>query len=145
MSLTLTIPGEPVAQGRPRAFYRPGLGVRVFDPSKSRNWKATAQEHMLRAIREGGLREPLVPDGPVHLRILAVFTCPRSQWKKRVPLLRRPKVGRPDAENIAKAVQDAASGVLFTDDAQVTRLTVEKIVGAQGEAPGVTVTVEAAE
>jgi Holliday junction resolvase RusA-like endonuclease len=139
--LAVRIPGEPVAQGRPRAFYRPGLGVRVYDPQKSRNWKATAQEHFTRAMEQRAAAAPLIPEAAVELHIMAAFTCPRSNWRKRDPLPRRPKVSRPDAENVAKAVQDAASGVLFTDDAQVCRLTVEKFVGAQGEAPYVEVTV----
>jgi len=142
--LVVRIPGEPVAQGRPRAFYRPGLGVRVYDPAKSRNWKATAQQHMAEALvrdRLASLTHPFIPEAAVELHVLAVFTCPRSHWRKRDPLPRRPKVSKPDAENVAKAVQDAASGVLFTDDAQVYRLTVEKFVGAQGESPYVEVTV----
>lgn len=143
--ITFTIPGEPVSQGRPRAFYRPGLGVRVYDPQKSRNWKATAQQHMADALNAANLAAPLVVEGAVELHVVAVFTCPRSHWRKRHPTPRRPKMSRPDAENVAKAVQDAASGVLFTDDAQVARLVVEKWIGAQGEAPGVTIFVRAIE
>lgn len=145
MSLTVTIPGEPCAQGRPRAFVNRAGQARVYDPQKSRNWKATAQQHMADALQAAGVAAPLVVEGAVELHVVAVFTCPRSHWRKRDPTPRRPKVSRPDAENVAKAVQDAASGVLFTDDAQVVRLVVEKWIGAQGEAPGVTIFVRAIE
>ena len=141
IALHVTIFGEPVAQGRPRAFYRPGLGVRVYDPEKSRSWKGMAQVHMREALAHAGAGSPLFADGPVELLVVAVFTCPRSQWRKRDPPQRRPKATRPDGENIAKAVQDAGTGILWLDDAQVARLVVEKIYGAQGEAPRVELTV----
>src|SRR5258708_8233313 len=54
--LVVRIPGEPVAQGRPRAFTRPGMkGVRMYDPPKSRNWKATAQQFYADALERAGI------------------------------------------------------------------------------------------
>lgn len=140
MELRVVVPGEPVAQGRPRAF-RLGAGVRMYDPPKSRSWKGMAQVHMREALDAAGVTSPLFADGPLELHVLAVFTCPRSHWRKREPLQRQPKASRPDGENIAKAVQDAGTGILWLDDAQVARLVVEKIIGAQGEAPRVELTV----
>jgi len=134
------IPGEPVAQGRPRAFRTKAGLIRTYDPAKSRNWKATAHEHFRAALNLAG-KQPFA--GPVACMIRAVFTCPRSDWRKSKPVLRRPHAKRPDAENVAKAVLDAAQGVLFLDDSQVARLTVEKFIGAQGEAPRVEVAVAA--
>lgn len=141
MTITITIPGEPVAQGRPRGFYRPGMGVRMYDPGKSRSWKGAAQVHYREAIEKAAAAAPIFQAGPVELHVLAVFTCPRSKHRKRDPLPRTPKSTKPDSENIAKAVMDAANGLLFLDDSQVARLTVVKVVGAQGEAPRVEVTV----
>ena len=76
-TVTVSIPGEPVAQGRPR-FARRGKFVVTYDPAKSRNWKATAQQHM--AIAMGG-RNPL--EGPLSCLIVATFSCPKSDWKKK--------------------------------------------------------------
>ena len=47
------------------------------------------------------------------------------------------RTSKPDADNVAKSTLDAANGVVFEDDSQVVRLIVEKINGAQGEPPGV--------
>lgn len=138
--LQATIPGEPVAQGRGRAFYRPGLGVRVFDPAKSRAWKGVAQVHYQEALRDAGLDAPAFPAGPIEVQVLAVFGCPKSHHRK-TPVPRRPKDTRPDAENVLKAVQDAGNGLLWGDDSQIARATVEKVVAAQEEAPFVRVTV----
>lgn len=134
--MEFVIPGEPIGQGRPR-FARRGKFVSAYDPPKSRNWKACAQEHMRAAM---GAAEPL--QGPISLEIAATFTCPRSHWRKTAPLPRRWHVGRPDADNVAKAVKDAGSGVLWIDDSQVARLVVIKAIGAQGEAPGLWLKVE---
>lgn len=130
--LEISIPGEPCAQGRPR-FARRGRFVVAYDPAKSRNWKATAQQHMRDA------RGPDVPplQGPVSCEISATFTCPKGDWRKREPQSRRWHWKKPDPENVAKAVLDAATGVLWLDDSQVARLVVVKAIGAQGEAPRV--------
>jgi len=140
MELRVTVPGEPVAQGRGRAFHRPGFGTRVYDPPKSRSWKGAAQVHYQAAVDRENMLAPAFSIGPVELHVLAVFTCPKSHHRK-VPVPRRPKTGTPDAENIAKAVQDAGNGILWADDSQIVRLVVEKFYGAQGEAPRVELTI----
>lgn len=143
--LRVTVPGEPVAQGRPRGFHHPGVGVRMYDPLESRDWKLTARARYEAALHVLVREAPAFPKGvPVDLYVVAIFACPRSHYRKR-PLPRRRKLGTPDAENIAKAVQDAGNGMLWHDDSQVVRLTVEKWYGAQGEAPAVYLTVRAIE
>ncbi len=130
--LHVVVPGPPCAQGRGRAVRMP-FGIRVIDPAKSRSWKGAAQIHMQQAMRGGA---PLA--GPLSVTILAVFACPTTDHRKRDPRGQRwhAKAGG-DADNIGKACLDAATGVLWIDDRQVSRLVVEKIIGAQGEAPRV--------
>lgn len=130
VEVRVTVPGPPVAQGRPRITTIGGF-ARAYDPAKSRSWKGTAQVHMLAAMRAAGLA---LLEGPLEVEILAVFDCPVSRYRKRDPRQREWKATKPDAENIAKACLDAGSGVLYRDDAQVALLTVRKVVGAQGEA-----------
>ena len=126
--VTVLIPGEPVAQGRPRFVRRTG---HAYDPPKSRSWKERASGVMARAV-PAGPGWPLL--GPCHVRVLAVFSCPPSDHH-RIPVSRRLHAKNPDAENVSKAVLDAGNGVLWRDDRQVCRLTVEKWIGAQGEDP----------
>lgn len=128
----ISIPGEPHAQGRPRATVIGGH-ARLYDPRNSRQWKAVAQHHMRIAL---GNQPPLA--GPVEVCIVARFTCPKSDWRKS-PRPQRRHTKRPDADNVAKAVLDAALGVLWGDDAQVCVLRVEKWIAAQGEAPSIEV------
>lgn len=142
MQIEIVIPGEPVAQGRP-VFTTHGGHAHAFDPAKSRNWKAYASScYRETATRDFGLDqgETVFAGVAVEVQIVALFACPRSHWRS-VPLPRRPKRGRPDIENLAKAVMDAANGVLWIDDSQVVRLSVEKLYAAQGEAPRMVVRV----
>ena len=133
--ITISVPGEPHAQGRPRATVVGGF-ARVYDPQNSRQWKAVAQHHMRIAL---GDRPPLA--GPVAVSIVARFSCPKSEWRTKAPRPARRHTKRPDADNIAKAALDSALGVLFCDDAQVCVLRIEKWIAAQGEAPGIEIDV----
>lgn len=139
MKLAFTIPGVPVAQGRPRAV-RFGNSARLYDPGKSRSWKGAAQVHMLEALEAAGLRAPAFVD-PVEMVVVAVWPCPKGRERKSSPAPRAWRARRPDADNVAKAVMDAANGLLLADDAQVVELTVRKLVGGQGEAPHVEVSI----
>lgn len=138
--LSVLVPGEPVAQGRPR-FARRGAFVRAYDPPKSRSWKGVVQVHALEALRAADVDAPAYADGPVSVLIEATWTLAASKHRKAAPVARQPRASRPDAENVAKAVLDALTGLAWTDDAQVAELRVVKWTGAQGEAPGVRVSV----
>jgi len=137
--MRITIPGDPVAQGRPR-FYRTGAGVRAVDPAKSRNWKAEARWHMQNACQEVGAR-PIPAKVPIELGIKVVFRCPVSDYRKREPREWRWHTKKPDLDNVIKAVKDAGTGVLWFDDSQVVEIHASKIIAAQGEPPMVVIDV----
>jgi Holliday junction resolvase RusA-like endonuclease len=136
VKIVIEIPGEPCGQGRPR-FARRGNFTVAYDPPKSKNWKATAQQHMKYVMCD---RPPL--SGPLSVRVTARFTCPKTDCRKREPRPERWHAKKPDAENVSKAVLDAATGVVYLDDSQVARLTVLKRIAAQGAAPYVVLEVE---
>ena len=135
-SLYVVIPGEPVAQGRPRAF-RMGGAIRVVDPSKSRSWKGVAQVHALQAL--GGGSRPHFAEGALRMAVDAYFT--RKHFPKRVGAERQPKPSRPDCDNVGKACADALNGVAYADDAQVVELVIRKWYAAEGEGPRVEIVV----
>ncbi|MDX2165700.1 MAG: RusA family crossover junction endodeoxyribonuclease [Deltaproteobacteria bacterium] len=144
----IVIPGEPHAQGRARAVplmrngepvFQPGTRrpiIQFYDPPGSKEWKKAARTHMLAALAGA---PPF--SGPVSLQVVAYFSCPRSQWRKLNPRPARWHSIRPDGDNCLKAVKDAAKGVLWLDDSQVSVATVEKVIAAQGEAPRTVVVV----
>ena len=136
--LHVVIPGQPHGMGRPRAVIR-GKHAGVYERPEDASWKAYAS-----ALYQSAMFSQLHPctplAGPVAVWIVAVWACPKSA-KKADRCRQRPRVGKPDADNIAKAVCDAGNGVLWVDDAQVVELHVTRFVAAEGGAPRVEVTV----
>lgn len=138
--LHATIPGAPVAKGRPRATTVGGR-ARLYTPAKTRQWEAKAAE-CIRA--EWGQQEPL--QGPVCVSVLVVRARPSSKTWKRKPMPPEWAPTRPDLDNYVKAALDAVSRAgVWVDDSQVIRLTATKRIAAGGELPRVEVRVRPAE
>ena len=133
--MRFTIPGEVVPQGRPR-FARTRSGIRTYDPAKSRNYKTFVQW----STHELWPEKPL--DGPLSVRIVEYRAIPESWSKKRraeaLAGVIRP-TGRPDMDNVIKAILDSLNGRMWRDDSQVVSLHAEK---RYGEIPRAEVEIE---
>ena len=143
--LDLTIPGQPCGQPRARARLamvpdrrgrvRPVPVMHRARSGPSARWEDAASW----GFREAWAgRSPL--DEPLVLEVTALFARPkRLLWKQR-PTPRQPQWGRPDADNVLKAVADALqrAGVL-RDDGIISCVTVWKLYAAGDEGPGVRV------
>jgi Holliday junction resolvase RusA-like endonuclease len=124
MSITFSVPGEPVPQPRPRVSTRGGF-ARAYVP----------KEHPVHAYRkaiaeaadEAGL---VAQDEPLNVVIDAVFERPKSHLTKTGVKPTAPRLPRPDVDNLAKAVLDALQDVIG-DDTLVARLVVEKSYGQE--------------
>jgi Holliday junction resolvase RusA-like endonuclease len=133
--IEIRVPGQPQGKGRAR-FAKIGGFMRAYTPEKT-----VAYEGLIALAGEKvmGGRERL--DGPVDLKVAAVFQMPKG-WsqKKRLAALLNPHwhTGKPDGDNILKAVGDGLNGIVWRDDAQIARCSISK---AYGEVPGLTVTV----
>lgn len=80
---------------------------------------------------------------PVSLTLQLHLQIPASWSKKRQEKAAQGLISatrRPDIDNYGKAVLDACNGILWIDDAQVVRMTIEKLYS---HAPRSVVTVEA--
>lgn len=141
--ITVTIPGEPFALMRARSSAQ-RMGGKVFarhyDPKENRSWKGAAQVVMMDALRRAGMTAPAFGE-LCEVEIVAVFSLPKGQHRKRSPVPRRRSGNLKDWDNVGKAVCDAGNGVLWLDDHLIARGSVEKWTGAQGEAPHVRITV----
>ncbi len=142
--LVIHIPGEPVSWSRSGARgYIDGTGkarAQRFTRPALRSWKGAAQVHMRVALAG---REPCLL--AVKLTIVAIFSRPKSTYRKTKPRGREPSLNAKDIDNVAKAFMDAANGVLWKDDRQVVELHASKLTGAQDELPGLTATLEPVE
>lgn len=117
------VPGDPVAQGRPRVSTINGR-PRMYDAPKSASYKgvvAMFASHAMRGIA------PL--DGAVSMSIMVLKKIPKSWSKKKKSQAIKGEVkptSRPDVDNYTKAILDGINGIVFLDDCQVTRLIVSK-------------------
>lgn len=137
------VPGLPAPAGSKKGFYVKKIKRVVItdDCKRSKPWMATVKHF---AFAAWGDRPPL--EGAVRLEV--VFRLPRpkghyrsgrnaSQVRPSAPLY--PMV-KPDATKLLRAVEDALTGILWRDDAQVVHQTVEKVYSAT---PGAVIRVEA--
>ena len=129
--ITVVIPGEPVAQGRPK-FSTFGGFPRAYDPKKSKDAKQSIKFFVADAMRKQNAK---VLEGPIMLYAQFGIKLPVSQERKRTPRPRVWRTKKPDLDNLIKLIKDACSGVAFLDDNQVVKVSAEKIQCAQGEAP----------
>lgn len=123
MVVEFTVPGEPVAKGRARAFIRNGR-VGHHTPEKTARYENLV---MLAGQQAMQGREP--SDQAVRLYVKAYLGIAQS-WSKRrreaaLSGAERP-TKRPDIDNIVKAIKDGLNGVAWMDDSQVVRLVAEK-------------------
>jgi Holliday junction resolvase RusA-like endonuclease len=140
--LFITVCGEPKGQPRPRAFAFHGR-ARVYDPGTAEGWKsqiAVAVKHSWDGVTIAG---------PIRLAMQFQFTRPKSHFgtgknsaKLKPTHLTTWHTGKPDADNLAKAVMDALTTLgVYRDDASVARLEVSK-VWVPTEAQGMILTVD---
>ena len=117
MQLQFIVPGEPKGKGRPRF----GNG-RTYTPA------ATVEYERLIATRAAEAMPCPATELPVHVRVDAYKGIPKSWTRaKRIRAMDGQEIpGKPDLDNVAKAVLDALNGVVYADDVQVVRLVVTK-------------------
>ena len=109
---SLIIYQEPRAKGRPR-FTRSGI---AFTPKTTRDAEKIVRFEMGDAFEE----EPF--DSPIKVIMRFGMTRPKTVKKSKRPL---PSV-KPDLDNIAKLYCDSGNGILWSDDALICSLHLEK-------------------
>lgn len=136
--LELIVYGQPAPAGSKRGFYnQPARRVILTDDSKqSRPWKAQVAD---KAAAEMNGRELL--DGPLAVTFKFVRPRPASHTGKRglKPSAPTHPTTRPDVLKLARAVEDALTGIVWRDDAQIV---LEVLTKAYGSPARVDITVE---
>ena len=138
MKFHIRIEGEPIAAQRPR-FRRTSKGV-LTHPTK-KNHESLERIKMQASKQMKGKRKL---EGPLEVRIMAMFPCTKSRVRKTKPALARFKDKGPDLDNIVKHYMDGllASGIVANDDNQVVSLAASKIELGQDVVPYTDITIE---
>lgn len=139
----LDIPGKAQPAGSKRGFVNPKTGrVIITDAAaKSRPWKAVVSDYAQQAM---GGEAPL--EGPLSVRMTFFEMRPKGHFNSKGQLnaqgQRNPfPAKKPDLLKLARAVEDALTGIVYRDDAQIVE---EKLVKAYGTSDHVIVTVKEA-
>jgi Holliday junction resolvase RusA-like endonuclease len=128
MKIAFTVYGEPVAQPRTKHFANKYTG-RVVTVSNRRDhpivlWKA-------RLIEAVTANRPEVPiAGPVFLTVRFYRGIPTSWSKKKQAAAALGTVwptGKPDLDNLVKAVKDCCNSIIWHDDSLVVKEVVSKL------------------
>ena len=138
------VPGIPRPGGSKRFLgfgKRTGRAILVDDCKRNKEWRAMVAFTAVQNHRGSPL------EGPLSLSVVFVLPRPKSHFTPR-GILRRsaprfPTV-KPDRTKLLRAVEDALTGILWRDDAQIVGGPVEKVyAGEEGfPTPGVWIRVE---
>lgn len=124
--IRFTVPGVPVAKGRPRISTRGGF-ARAYTPAKT-----VAYEGLVALAGQDAMNGVAPYCGPLAVEARAVFPIPAS-WTKKRRAAALYHTSKPDGDNLAKAIGDGLNGVVWKDDSQVASW---RIVKVYGETPG---------
>lgn len=124
MKVSFFIPGEPVAQGRPRMSTINGH-ARMYDAPKSSEYKALVAMMAAKEMAGADLMET-----SVAIEITVHKPVPQSWSKKRQTMALAGEIrptSKPDIDNYIKCVFDGLNKIVFKDDSQVTHVTARKM------------------
>lgn len=126
-AISFFVEGTPKGQPRPKAFVRGGHAA-VYDPGTAEGWKS-----QVALAAWPFLGDPFA--GPVKLTLGFRMPRPRAHYRGKTMTLRddapQYHIGKPDADNFAKAVMDALTMLrMWNDDSQVAVLKVWKMYEA---------------
>lgn len=132
MRIEFTVLGKPQPAGSKKAFVVRGRPVIVDDAKKSRPWKdsvaAAAQDAMIAADLER-LEGPLLLEIDFYVaRPAGHYGSGRNAGVVKDSAPRFPAV-RPDVTKLVRGVEDAMTGLVWRDDAQVVTQTAKKRYG----------------
>lgn len=133
-TISFTVYGKPQTAGSKRAFVIPGTNrASVTDDNpKSRDWKNAVRSA---AIEYCGGHVLDLLDGPLHVTFTFFLLRPKGQFgsgrnasqvKASAPQYPATK---PDVLKLSRAVEDALTGVLWRDDAQIVQEVLAKRFG----------------
>jgi Holliday junction resolvase RusA-like endonuclease len=130
-SLKFFVPGIPAPGGSKKAFIRNGR-VNMVDAGKNNKpWRASVALFASQAIQK--LEVFTLMDGPLSLELM--FAMPRTGShygtgrNKGVLKANAPEhhIVTPDATKLTRALEDALTGIVWTDDARIARQFITKV------------------
>jgi len=124
MTVTFTVQGKPQGKGRPRI-----ANGHCYTPQKTRDYENLIAQEYKRQVKAYFANVPLM------VQVTAIMPIPKATNKADKAEMLADNIlpmGKPDIDNICKAVLDGLNGVAYADDTQVVTLSAKKVY-EQGE------------
>jgi Holliday junction resolvase RusA-like endonuclease len=138
LDIAFFVPGEPKGKGRHRSRIAGGKAGRQFVQHYAP--KDTVEyENLVRMAAHEAMEGRDPTRHPVAMTMTAFVSVPSSWSKKKQARALNGMVcptGKPDLDNLEKAILDGMNKIVFADDAQVCRVTKAKLYATT---PGVEV------
>lgn len=112
--MKITIPGIPVAKGRPRLSK-----YGTYTPAKTVNYEKLVKHYYMDQA------EGIKLSGPIRIEIYLFFPIPKSYSKKQVELIKAQGMvhtKKPDISNCLKSIEDALNNLAYEDDSQIVEI-----------------------
>ena len=140
-SFTFTVLGKPAPQGSKRHV---GRGVMVESSKRCKPWRQDVR-HTALDLRPDDWYANM--DAAITLSVVFIFARPKShfrangQLKPSAPAHCTGRIG--DVSKLVRAVEDAMTGILYNDDAQIISLIAHRRFANDREQPCAIITVSA--
>lgn len=136
------VPGHAKSSGSKRAFQNPNTGKMIVTAAnpKQKQWQEAVKWMAMQ------IWERRIPwDGPIALELVFMRPRPKAHFGtgakanilKDFAATAQPTT-KPDSLKLARAVEDALSGIIYIDDSQIVRHEISKVYGVK---PGVDIVV----
>lgn len=138
--IKIVVPGIPKPAGSKRVVTNRSTGkAYVIDAcDKSRDWKTSVAQ----VARDTYKSEPFL--GPIRLEIEFIYPRPKSHYRSNGILKTNAphwKSTKPDLTKLVRAVEDALTGIIWIDDAQVVLTIAEKHYPSLTQCPCTLITI----
>jgi crossover junction endodeoxyribonuclease RusA len=140
-SFTFTVLGKPAPQGSKRHV---GRGVMVESSKRCKPWRQDVR-HTALDLRPDDWYANM--DAAISISVVFVFARPKShfrangQLKPSAPAHCKGRIG--DVSKLVRAVEDAMTGIIYNDDAQIISLIAHRRFANDREQPCAIITVSA--
>ena len=143
--IMIWVPGVPAPGGSKRAFSHAKTGRMVVVDACERNkeWRETVATFARAQYHRGKLL-----DGPIGVEFVFYMPRPKSHYGtgSNANVLKRGAppwhTTRPDVLKLTRAVEDALTGIVWTDDARIVSELLEKPYSNRKDVVGVEITVK---
>ena len=130
--IEFTVYATPTPQGSMKGFVLPGKNgakaraILTSDNSKLRPYRQEVTRSAMVAMSERGVPEPFADKHvPVSITFDFYIAKPKSVSKKRTE-----HVVKPDLSKLIRSTEDAMTGVIYSDDAQIIAFNTRKHYGS---------------